>query len=193
MRIASTSPEITMLREAAEQRLGIAVLTPRHFTMLSQDIEDRVSEYLSETTLQRLWQYKKGYGTVAVHTLNVLSRYVGLPDWSAFCQGLKENSRAESYLFGGSSLDIDSLAPGTLVRISWRPDRVCTVKYLGDHRFEAIETLNSKLSAGDTFTCHHMQIGREMFLDHLVRGCDDMSYVIGTRNGLTSLSILGSK
>ncbi|MBQ7623376.1 MAG: hypothetical protein IJS66_06535 [Bacteroidales bacterium] len=91
---------------------------------------------------------------------------------------------------GRDGIDIDSLAVGTRIRIGWLPDRLCVIKYLGNYRFEAVETRNSKLCAGDTFTCVHMQLGKEMCLDRLVRENLDLNYVIGTRNGLTTLEII---
>lgn len=191
MAVDIKSPEIAALREAVEQKLGFKVLTPRHFTALAEAVENELREYLSETTLQRLWEYKKGYDSVALHTLNVLSRYCGYTEWTSFCSHIKAESQVESELFTGDSLDIGKLEPGTRIKIAWRPDRVCIIEYLGNYRFSAVETHNSKLAAGDTFTCHHIQLGREMQLDDLVRGGADMSYVIGTRNGLTGLTVLG--
>ena len=164
--------------------------TPRHFTSLSYDVEERLKEYLSESTLQRLWQYKSGYNTVAVHTLNVLSRYVGCGDWDSFCKNLKTSSLEESEMFDGGAINAADLPVGTLVKIGWRPDRLCTIKYLGNCRFEAVETHNAKLCAGDTFTCVQLQLGRELNLDNLVRGESDLRYVIGSRNGLTTLEII---
>ena len=191
MTIDIKSPEVAALRDAVEQKTGFKILTPRHFTFLAEAVEEHVKEYLSETTLQRLWAYKKGYGTVSLHTLNVLSRYCGFTEWISFCANLKRESQVESELFDGDCLDIGKLQPGTRIQIAWRPDRVCIIEYLGNYRFVAIETHNAKLAAGDTFTCHHMQLGREMHLDDLVRGSDDMCYVIGTRNGLTGLTVMG--
>lgn len=191
MAVDIKSPEIAALREAVEQKLGFKVLTPRHFTALAEAVENESREYLSETTLQRLWEYKKGYDSVALHTLNVLSRYCGYTEWTSFCSHIKAESQVESELFTGDSLDIGKLKPGTKIKIAWRPDRVCIIEYLGNFRFCAIETHNSKLAAGDTFTCRHIQLGREMHLDDLVRGNADMSYVIGTRNGLTGLTVMG--
>lgn len=191
MAVDIKSPEIAALREAVEQKLGFKVLTPRHFTALAEAVETELREYLSETTLQRLWEYKKGYDSVALHTLNVLSRYCGYTEWTSFCSHIKAESQVESELFTGDSLDIGKLKPGTKIKIAWRPDRVCIIEYLGNFRFCAIETHNSKLAAGDTFTCRHIQLGREMHLDDLVRGGADMSYVIGTRNGLTGLTVMG--
>jgi len=190
MRVKINIPEIATLREAVTQRYGMPVNTPRHFSSLSSEILDAVREYISETTLQRLWLYKTGYDTVAIHTLNVLSHYIGYSDWEAYCKHLKESSGVESIMFDGEKINVDKLKIGTKVRISWMPDRTCIIKYIGNFRFEAIETHNSKLAAGDTFTCTQMQLGREMCLDNLVRGSSDMSYVIGTRNGLTDLSII---
>lgn len=190
MRVNINTPEISALRQAVEQKFGCPLRAPRHFTSLSFDIEDALSEYLSGTTLQRLWQYKAGYSTTAIHTLNVLCHYLGVSDWETFCRQLKDSSKVESLMETKNGIDIGALKTGTKIRIGWLPDRLCIIKYLGNYRFEAIETTNSKLRAGDTFTCVHMQLGREMCLDRLVRDTSDMNYVIGTRNGLTILEIV---
>lgn len=191
MKIKTNTPEIAALRAAVEQKYGISLKTPRHFSSLSEDIGESIRDYLSDTTLQRVWQYKAGYDSIAIHTLNVLSRYVGYSDWESFCRRLKDLSNVESVMYDGASIDVKNLAVGTTLRIGWLPDRVCIIKYLGDFRFEAIETHNSKLCAGDIFTCVKMQIGREMCLDNLARGLMKMNYVIGTRNGLTNIDIIG--
>ncbi len=191
MRVKINKPEIAALRLAAEDKFGCPLRAPRHFTALSFEIEETTKEYLSETTLQRLWQYKAGYPTAAIQTLNVLCHYLGISDWEAFCSSINDSSGIESQMRSNDGIDIDSLKAGTRIRFGWLPDRLCVVKYLGDHRFEAVETHNSKLCVGDTFTCINMQKGREMCLDRLKRkGQPEMSYVIGTRNGLTSLEIV---
>lgn len=190
MRININTPEITALRQAIEQKFGCSLRAPRHFSALSFDIEETLCEYLSETTLQRLWQYKAGYSTTAIHTLNVLCHYLGISDWEAFCKQLKDSSKIESSIDNRDGIDVGTLKIGSMIRIGWLPNRFCVIKYLGNYRFEAIETINSKLSAGDTFTCVHIQLGREMCLDRLVRDNYDVNYVIGTRNGLTTLEII---
>ena len=191
MRVSINTPEIAALRLEVERKFGCTLRAPRHFSALSFDIGEAVKGcYLSETTLQRLWKYKSGYSTTAIHTLNVLCQYLGISDWETFCSRLKGDSEIESTMGEKGCIDVDSLAVGTRIRIGWLPDRMCVVKYLGNCRFEAIETHNSKLCAGDTFSCVHMQLGREMCLDRLVRDNSDVNYVIGTRNGLTTLEII---
>jgi len=54
----------------------------------------------------------------------------------------------------------------------------------------ARERQSAELSAGDIFTCVGIQKGRPMCIENLVRGNSDMSYVIGSKNGLTSLEII---
>ena len=190
MRVRFDTSEIAALRLAVEKKFGSPVRTPRHFTALSFQIEDIAREYLSDTTLQRLWQYKTGYSTVAIHTLNVLCHYLGISDWETFCTQLKESSDAESEMKPVDGIDIDSLKAGTRIFIGWLPNRTCIIKYLGNHRFETIEAHNSKLQVGDTFTCINIQKGRELYLDKVQRGESEMYYVIGTRNGLTTLKTL---
>ena len=39
-----------------------------------------------------------------------------------------------------------------MVKISWLPDRMCSLRYLGDNRFIVVESQNAKLLPGDTFS-----------------------------------------
>ena len=190
MRVKINTPEIAVLREEVEQRFGCPIKAPRHFSSLSFDIEESQKEYLSETTLQRVWLYKPGYSTVAIHTLNVLSRYCGYANWDVFKQYLKDSSNIESELFDGDVIDVSSLETGTRIKIGWRPDRICIIEYLGDLHFKAIETTNAKLQPGHIFKCSQIQLGRELRLDNIRRADTQMSYIAGTRNGLTLLEIV---
>lgn len=189
MRVKINTPEIAVLRTEVEQRFGCPIQALRHFSVLSFDIEENQKEYLSETTLQRVWLYKSGYDTVAVHTLNVLSRYCGYANWNMFLQYLKDSSQEESEMFSGDVVEASSLETGVRVKLGWRPDRVCVIEYLGDLHFKVIESRNAKILAGDTFTCTKFQLGRELRLDNLWRSGVEMSYVAGTRYGLTLLEI----
>lgn len=192
MRISINTPEIAELRAAIESSLGFPVKTPRHFTALSLDVELKVSEHLSETTLQRLWLYKKGYDTVALQTLDILCKYCGYSNWHLFCNQSAKVNVVESEMFAGDCINVNELRIGTLIKIGWNPDRMCIIKYLGNLRFEALETHNSKLCAGDRFSCLQLQLGKELYLDNLVHDNSDMRYVAGSRNGLTILEVLGS-
>ena len=72
------------------------------------------------------------------------------------------------------------------MRIAWLPNRVCILSYLGDYRWRIEEAINSKLQAGDTFSCRTIAQGEVLIVDHLktAKGTFE-GYSMGNKNGLT--------
>lgn len=197
MNVKADLPQIAVLRERVEQCVGRRMKTHSDFTMLVGVIESRLREHVSESTLERVWGYStRGYDTVSERTLTVLSRLAGIGDWDAFRASLREASLQESEMFTGDVLASATLTVGTRLRIGWQPDRVCVIRYLGNNRFEAEMTENSTIQPGDSFSCLQFQKGRELYMDMFSRageqGEPDVSarYVVGQRNGLTTLEVL---
>jgi len=152
-------------------------------------IELSTRNHVSETTLQRLWGYStRKADVVSVRTLDVLSKVAGCKDWEDFCRNLKETSREESEFFSGDTIDSSSLEVGDRLTFGWGPDRMCTVRYLGENRFVCESSQNSKMKEGDTFSALQFQKGRELYLDHFKReGESEKRYVVGDLHGLTVL------
>ena len=73
----------------------------------------------------------------------------GVGKTTMFLQYLKDSEHVESELFDGEKITVANLEPGTTIRIGWRPDRVCIIRYLGEGMFETLESVNAKLG---TFT-----------------------------------------
>lgn len=190
-------PQIAALRHEVEQSVGRVMKTHADFLVLVSEIEQRLREHMSETTLERVWGYStRGYDTVSGRTLDVLSRMVGVDGWDAFCAKLRDEARVESEFFVADAVLSSSLEVGARVRIGWQPDRVCVVRYLGDNRFVAESTENSTMQPGDKFSCMQFQKGRELYLDMFQRADDDgepdvnARYVVGQRNGLTVVEVI---
>ena len=190
-------PQIAALRLRVEQCVGRVMKTHVDFLQLVDEIESRLKEHVSETTLERVWGYStRGYDTVSERTLNVLSRLVGTGNWEAFCETLREEARVESEIFVKDALLTSSLKVGAVVRIGWQPNRVCRVRYLGNNRFEAEATENSTMQPGDKFSCLQFQKGRELYLDMFQQADEEgepdvnARYVVGQRNGLTMVELL---
>lgn len=187
--------EIT-LREQVEKTVGFQLKTHSQFVALMDLIDERLREHVSESTLERVWGYStRGYDTISQRTLDVLSRIVGADNWDDFCRRLRVDSKCESELFPCDGVVSSELAVGTRLRIGWMPDRLCVIRYLGDNRFVAEHTENSSIRPGDTFSCMQFQRGREMYFDCFCRAGEASSernrYVVGQRNGLTTLDVLG--
>ena len=218
MSIESNIPQIAALRERVESCFGKRLQVHADFLALVADIEAIQRQHISESTLERVWGYStRGYGRVSLRTLDVLAKYARAESWTDFCSQLKAEEVVESETFSCGSVLSSDLHIGDRLRIGWQPDRVCTVRYLGDNRFVAEECENSKMQEGATFSCLQFQLGRELVMDDFINGdvaeqpivepptttpvarstditCNTTArpqrYVVGICHGLTLLEIL---
>lgn len=192
MSVSVNIPEITVLRSRVEEKYGKMLETHNGFISLVSDIEAKVREHVSESTLERMWGYStREADAVSVRTLNVLSRYVGASSWKGFCDDLKNSSQIESEEFSGDSVVSAALVAGKRLQLGWLPDRLITIEYLGKNRFVVIESINSSLQPGDSFECIQIQAGRPLYLDRFRRAGSEkeVRYVAGERSGLTIVEI----
>lgn len=177
------APEIYALRQDIEQQVNRKICTPAEFDFLANAIWEQLHQYISSTTLKRLWGYISGSDTVRHSTLCILAQFIGYDHWEQYIQHLAEQSEVESDAFLGQGVRTEQLSSGECVEVSWQPNRRCVFRYLGDMRFVVVYAENSKLHIGDTFYSACFLIGQPMYLDRL-KGTS--SYVAGKHNGLTT-------
>ena len=192
MNIKTDTPHISLLKKKVEEVIDFPLSTHGDFLRLSAGVEFTLREHMSESTLERLWGYStRRYETVSIRTLNVLARFVGYHGWEEFCSKVGEKG-TESEMFIGESIPSSVLSIGARIRIGWPPDRLCVVRYLGDNRYIAEETLNSSMEPGDTFTCLQFKKGRQLHMDNFCKaGSLEMQrYIVGINTGLTTLEII---
>ena len=175
------------LKEKAEKVAGRTMMTPRDFDYLSSRIFDATHSYVASTTLKRFWGYIE-VGKVKRplrNTLNVLARYAGYTDWEHFVQSFDSETEAQSDFLPNNSLRTTSLTKGDKVQLIWFPDRCVTICYEGMGMYKVSESINSKLSVGDTFLCEHFVDGEALYLHCLVHeGNQPTNYVCGKVNGI---------
>lgn len=172
------------LLETIEKEVGKKMLTPKDFEWLSEKVEGRTKEHLSESTLMRLWGYRPSVGARQT-TLDILSRYLGYADYVTFCQWCVDNKEQQSDEVVGRHLYTEGLTVGTRLVLTWYPDRRCVVQLLADGVFTIVEAVNTKLSAGDTFRCDLFIEGEPLYMSQLVHeGRPPMVYVVGKVNGI---------
>lgn len=192
MNVKTDTPQISILRQAVEKAIDFPLSTHGDFLRLSAGIEFTLREHMSESTLERVWGYStRHYDNVSVRTLNVLARFVGYHDWEEFCRSANKTA-AESSLFIDTAICSDNLSVGDRLRIGWPPDRICTIRYLGNNNFIAEETENSTMQPGDTFSCIQIQKGRPLNLDNFRKADsqEKLRYVVGINTGLTLLEVI---
>ena len=186
-----SAPEIIQLRQDVEARAGIHPSTPADFETLIALIWNQQHEYIALSTLERLWGYVDGANNTRRSTLNLLAQFIGFQDWDSYLENLHTIERGSSNPFIGEGIHTQDLTPGQQIEVTWLPNRRCVFRYLGDMRFEVVESVNSKLSEGDTFVSTFFLTGQPLFIDQLVlTGHTTVSYVAGNNGGLQSVTLL---
>ena len=175
------------LRGAVEKTVGREMKTTSDFDHLAASLFETTKVSISAMTLKRFWGYlgEKNMRQPRLSTLNVLALYVGYTDWMTYYKQSSAATGVESDFLKNHSLATNSLAKGTLIRLMWHPDRVVTIRHEGYEVFIVVESMNSKLSVGDTFRCGLIVEGEPMHLAGLIHeGGEQMSYVCGRKNGV---------
>lgn len=197
MNFKTDLPQIVALRQQVEAKAGITLKTHGDFLRLVKIIEETMKEHISESTLERVWGYStRGYDSISLRTLSLLSRFIGDEEFQAFCLRLKDEAQIESEMFVADAIVTSALEVGDRLQIGWLPDRMIAVRYLGDNRFVVETSENSSIQSGDKFSCLQMQKGREMYMDLFQRATEtgapnpDARYVVGQQNGLTTLRVV---
>ena len=185
------APEILQLRQDVESRVGAHLSTPADFEMLIAQIWQRLHENIALSTLERLWGYVDGANNTRRSTLNLLARFVGYQNWDDYLEQLQTVERGSSHSFIAEGVHTQDLQPGQQVEVTWLPNRRCVFRYLGDMRFEVVESCHSKLHVGDTFLTPFFLKGQPLYIDHLIlTGQSAVSYIAGHNGGLQSITLL---
>ena len=181
-----TSPEISELKKRIEQQLKRKVKTPNDFIFLSGAIWERTHQTMSPTTLKRLWGYVDGADETRNSTLEILSRFLGFDNWDDFINEIHKNSDSDPVT--SPHINAKSLNVGDRIFVSWKPDRRCTFRYLGDLKFIVETAENSKLKVGDTFFASLFIIGEPLYISDLTQGNNPpLAFVVGNKDGLCEL------
>ena len=182
----NSSPEISELKQQIEESLGRKMKTSSDFTFLSGAIWERTHDNLSASTLKRIWGYVDGPDKTRNSTLNILSKFLGFKDWDGFLEHISQGNGSDPVK--KRHIKTDDLSVDDLVLVSWKPNRHCTFRYLGDYRFVVEQDENSKLKVGNTFRCGLFILGEPLYMNNLVQGNEPpVAFVVGNKDGLCEL------
>ena len=169
-----------------ETSLHCKMKTPRDFDFLRLSIYARLHEIISATTLKRFWGYLTGYNSVSSHTLDVLVRFLGYEGWDDYCANLLLPEKQQSNPVMSRHINVNrNLKAGDKVRLTWQPERICDVEYLGKLKFKVLYSENTRIKEGDTFECNLIIEGEPLYIDRLIqKGHQPTPYVCGKKKGV---------
>ena len=176
---------IGKLRADIESAIGKAVETPKDFDHLKTLIQSRAGESLSTSTLKRLWGYLPSKNDPSLHTLNILSHFLGYMSWKQYQETATDNSQESDPVLARHLNVKDELCTGDRLRLTWHPGRICDVKYLGGLRFQVLASENTRIQAGNTFECSLIIENEPLYIDNLQQdGHPPVAYVCGKKTGV---------
>ena len=176
--------DIETLKRAVEEAVDMIPLHDRHFHTLRKVIFERTGQYISSTTLKRLWGYLNEPFNPRETTLSILAKTVGYDNWNLF-QNRDLQEQSETKISSSPKLNeyinvLEDLNIRDRVLLFWHPRRECIVRYLGDMQFEVEEVKNTNLQPGDIFTTHMIMSGHPLYLSNLKReDMKPMAYICG--------------
>ena len=180
--------DIRALIAAIEEAIGSKITGPKNFNRLMEFIKARTGEYISTTTLKRVWGYLDEPLNTRYNTLSTIARAIGYGDFNDFLQR-NDNAPSETKIPSGQKYGkmidvITDLRPGDRVELFWTPGRECMVRYIGDMNFIVESSKLTRLKSQDTFRCHLILAGHPLYISGLRHGnAKPTAYICGKIHG----------
>ncbi len=173
------------LCQAIETAMHQKMRSPKDFECLRERIFTRVNVMVSTTTLKRFWGYLHTDSEASHNTLDTLARFIGYPDFDTFCKQSSLDAISSTHVMS-RHINVDTdLAEDETLTLSWAPNRICEVRYLGQLRFVVIRSENTRLKEGDSFQCSLIIEGEPLYLNHLLQDNKQQpNYVCGKMGGV---------
>lgn len=150
------------------EQCGREFAVPNDCTVLALDIESKTGEHIGVNTIKRLLGFIDDEREPRVSTLNIIARYLGHDNWETL--KLVDNRTGNSdFNESQGALDTAQLQPGAMVEITYQPDRRLVIKKAGGNEFTVVESLNSKLLAGDRLRLEHIVKDFPLLVSEVIR------------------------
>lgn len=172
-------------------KIGLEMTKSADFDVLSQAIRDTTNENLGINTLKRLFGFKTDKVVPRNSTMDIIAQYLGSTDYESLLKELGED--ADISIFTPiDCLEVKGLEKGTLVRISYDPNRVLFLTYLGDFEFIVNEVEGSRnIRKGDILTITQLAVNHRFVVAHVIRDGEDLGvYESAKFRGLKSVEIV---
>jgi len=173
------------LCKAIETAVHHKMQSPKDFESLRERIYTRIHVLVSTTTLKRVWGYLHTDNEPSRTTLDTLAQFVGYPDFDSFCSQPSADAVSSTLVMSRHINVGTDMIENEALTLSWAPNRICEVRYLGQLRFVVTRSENTRLKEGDTFQCGLIIEGEPLYLSHLLQDNDQPSnYVCGRLGGV---------
>ena len=177
--------------ERLKKKIGVNMTKSRDFDVLAQAIKDKTKESLGVNTLKRLFGYKTDKVVPRLSTLDVIAQYLDCADYETLMKDLGEDADISNFTLI-DSIESPDLERGTQLRVSYAPNRILILSYLGDSRFIVNEVVGSKnICKGDILSIAQFVVAHRLVVSNVSRDGTDLGpYEAAKFKGLKSVEII---
>ena len=168
---------------------GIELLQPSDCDFLSIYIFCKTGVRIGATTLKRLLGFAQDERTPHGSTLDAIARYLGYAHWEQLAH-IEDKGNSD---FDASDEEVRSadLQPDAIVEITYLPDRMVRMQYLGNNHYRIVESQNSKLQVGDEVEVQNFVLHHPLLVLNVWRHGESLGqFTAGRVSGLSSVKVL---
>lgn len=171
------------IEQLLKEKSGRDMRLPSDCDYLALDIETVTGEHIGVNTLKRLLGFIDDERKPRESTLDIIAQYLGFENWEILkCFDDKSNS---SFDTDDDAIHVCNLTKGQRIEVSYLPDRLIELEYLGDEKFLVNKSVNSKLSEDDEIKMTHLIEGYPMLVSHVWREGKDLGeFIAGKAQGI---------
>ena len=172
-----------------EAKLGMEINYPQQCEIVAQAIEDETGQTLGVSTVKRMLGFLNEDRIPRQSTMDILSKFLGYKDAALMSKDISKDSEISDFTWM-ECVEPEDLKEGTQLQITYDPQRLLILTYLGDNKFIVNESKRSKLEKGDVLEIHQLVVGHELLVNDVTReGKSKGSYTGAKQGGLTSIEI----
>jgi len=178
-----------IIKKKIEVKAGIRIRSSRECEVLSKKILSESNCSLSGSTIRRLFGFAKGTKEVRIHTLDVISNYLGHATWDDLIETLDHSGTLVSKMI--TEIKSSSLKKGDRYQYTAQPHIEVTIEYIGQSQFKVIEAKNGQLQVEDIFTASILELHHPLFILEVERKGKTAGKIIEAKvSGITSIKKL---
>lgn len=178
------------IRQMILDKFNSPLTYPQQCEALAMAIKEATGQTLGTTTLKRMLGFVNGPKSQRPSSLDIIAQYLGYPDYNMLSKDLGEDTEISDFR-AVESIDSADLCEGEQLQITYDPNRVLVLSYLGDNKYLVNESRGSKLIKGDKLIIAGFYVGFELLITDVERGGEHLgSYQAAKQGGLTSVEIL---
>lgn len=156
---------------------------------LSEAIIEETGQRIAMSTLKRMAGFVSKKCKPRLSTMDIIAQYVGYPNYKLLAKEINDDTEISDFA-RVEELESKSLKEGTQLQITYDPERLLVLTYLGNDQFIVNESYKSKLQPGDKVTISHFTKGFELLVSDVVRnGVSLGPYQAAKGGGLTSIEV----